>query len=130
MIQSNSIAIARQLIEGIAGGKDPAEIGALFADNLQFDIQGDASVLPWIEHQSGRSAIYRIHDRLRLLTEPFSFNVEESPVRGAAISLLRPAVAMEYVKDFFARLPGALGYRRARAPDHPADLAICSGSPK
>ena len=40
-----NIEIARALLDGIAGGRDPAQIAAGFAENLSFEIQGDNGVL-------------------------------------------------------------------------------------
>jgi ketosteroid isomerase-like protein len=91
MTQSKNIIIAQQLLDGIGGGKDPAEIGALFADDLQFEIQGDDGILPWIGHKSGREAIIGFIRNIRILAEPLSFDVEDilaSETRAAIVGAL------------------------------------------
>ena len=40
MSAQQNIDIARELLDGIANGRDPAEIAAPFADDLSFEIQG------------------------------------------------------------------------------------------
>jgi hypothetical protein len=57
MSEQQNIAIAKKLLEGIAGGQDPDAIAALFDNNLMFEIQGDDGVLPWIGRKTGRQAI-------------------------------------------------------------------------
>ena len=69
-----NIEIARALLDGIAGGRDPAQIAAGFAENLSFEIQGDDGVLPWIGRKVGRQAMA---DFMRDLTEPLAFEVED-----------------------------------------------------
>jgi len=57
MSHQQNIAVAQGLLQGIGGGQDPAEIAALFDDDLVFEIQGDDGVLPWIGRKTGRLAI-------------------------------------------------------------------------
>jgi hypothetical protein len=53
MNQDKNVAIARALLEGIGGGKDPADIAALFDERLLFEIRSDDGVIPGL---SGRRA--------------------------------------------------------------------------
>eukprot|EP01035_Chromulina_nebulosa_P051778 gene51778-70569_t len=53
----DNIRIAKTFLEGIGGGRDPAEIAAPFADDLIYDFQGDTEALPWIGHRTGRTAV-------------------------------------------------------------------------
>ena len=57
MSEQQNIAIAKKLLEGIAGGQDPDAVAALFNNNLVFEIQGDDGALPWIGRKTGRQAI-------------------------------------------------------------------------
>jgi uncharacterized protein len=57
MSEQQNIAIARKLLEGIAGGQHPNALAASFHINLVFEIQGDDGVLPWIGRKTGRQAI-------------------------------------------------------------------------
>ena len=77
MSAQRNIAIARELLDGIANGRDPAEIAAPFADNLSFEIQGDDGVLPWVGRKAGCGAMADFMRDLRDLTEPLAFDVED-----------------------------------------------------
>jgi ketosteroid isomerase-like protein len=95
MSHQQNIAIAQKLLEGIGGGKDPAEIAALFAPDLVFQIQGDTGVLPWIGHKTGRQAIADFVRDIRALTEPATFDVEDilaSDTRAAIIGALQTRI--------------------------------------
>src|ERR1700761_2940207 len=77
MSHKQNVATAQKLLEGIGGGRDPAEIAALFDANLEFDIQGDDGALPWIGHKIGRQAVADFIRDIRTLTEPVTFDVED-----------------------------------------------------
>jgi hypothetical protein len=95
MSQDKNVAIAQALLEGIGGGKDPADIAALFGEWLLFEIQGDDGVLPWIGRKTGRSAIADFIRDMRAMTEPVSFEVEDiltSESRAAIVGALETRV--------------------------------------
>jgi ketosteroid isomerase-like protein len=95
MSQDKNVAIAQAVLEGIGGGKDPADIAALFDERLLFEIQGDDGVLPWIGRKTGRSAIADFIRDLRAMTEPVSFEVEDiltSESRAAIVGALETRV--------------------------------------
>jgi uncharacterized protein (DUF302 family)/ketosteroid isomerase-like protein len=95
MSGQQNIAIAKKLLEGIAGGQDPAAIAALFAENLMFEIQGDDGVLPWTGRKTGRRAIADFMRDIRALTKPISFDVEDilaSESRAAIVGALRTRI--------------------------------------
>jgi len=95
MSHQQNIAIAQKLLEGIGGGKDPAEIAAMFDANLVFEIQGDDGVLPWIGRRTGRQAIAEFIRDIRALTEPVTFDVEDilaSDRRAAIIGALQTRI--------------------------------------
>jgi len=77
MSQDSNIAIAQRLLAGIGEGKDPDTLAAMFAEDLDFDIQGDDGVLPWIGHKTGRKAAADFFREIRVLTEPVRFEVED-----------------------------------------------------
>lgn len=90
-----NIEIARALLDGIAGGRDPAETAAAFAENLSFEIQGDNGVLPWIGRKVGRQAMADFMRDLRDLTEPLAFDVEDilaSEARAVIVGSLRSRI--------------------------------------
>jgi ketosteroid isomerase-like protein len=95
MSQQQNIAIAQALLEGIGGGKDPAEIAAPFAEDLVFEIQGDDGVLPWVGKKNGRQAVTDFIRGIRVLTEPVSFDVEDilsSDTRAAILGKLETRI--------------------------------------
>jgi uncharacterized protein len=95
MSQDKNVAIAQAVLEGIGGGKDPADIAALFDERLLFEIQGDDGVLPWIGRKTGRSAIADFIRDIRAMTEPVSFEVEDiltSESRAAIVGALETRV--------------------------------------
>jgi hypothetical protein len=95
MSHQRNVAIARKLLEGIGGGRDPAEIAALFDTDLVFEIQGDDGVLPWIGRKTGRQAIADFIRDIRTLTEPVTFEVEDilaSDSRAAIIGALQTRI--------------------------------------
>ena len=95
MSQDKNVAIAQAVLEGIGGGKDPADIAALVDERLLFEIQGDDGVLPWIGRKTGRSAIADFIRDVRAMTEPVSFEVEDiltSESRAAIVGALQTRV--------------------------------------
>ena len=95
MSYQQNVAIAQKLLEGIGGGKDPAEIAALFDAKLEFEIQGDDGVLPWIARKTGRQAIADFIRDIRALTEPVAFEVDDilaSEHRAAIIGALQTRI--------------------------------------
>ncbi len=95
MSQQRNITIARELLDGIGGGRDPAAIAALFDADLVFEIQGDDGVLPWIGRKTGRAAVADFIRDIRALTEPLAFDVEDilaSDSRAAIIGALRTRI--------------------------------------
>jgi len=77
MSYENNIAIAQKLLAGIGGGQHPEEIATLFSDDLAFEIQGDDGVLPWVGKKSGKQAMIDFISKIRILTEPLTFDVED-----------------------------------------------------
>ena len=95
MSEQQNTAIAKKLLEGIAGGGDPNAIAALFNKDFVFEIQGDDGVLPWIGRKTGRQAITDFIRDLRALTEPISVDVEDiltSKNRTAIVGALRTRI--------------------------------------
>ena len=95
MSYQQNVAIAQKLLEGIGGGKDPAEIATLFDAHVLFEIQGDDGVLPWIGRKTGRQAVADFIRDIRVLTEPVAFDVEDilaSDSRAAIIGALQTRI--------------------------------------
>jgi ketosteroid isomerase-like protein len=95
MTMQHNIAIARTLLDGIAAGRDPADIAAPFAEDLSFEVQGDDGVMPWVGRKVGRQAMADFMRDLRDLTETLSFDVEDilaSEARAVIVGSLRTRI--------------------------------------
>ena len=95
MSYPKNIAIAQKLLEGIGGGHEPDMIATPFAPDLQFEIQGDDGVLPWVGRKTGRAALSDFIREIRVLTEPISFDVEDilgSETRAAIVGALQTRI--------------------------------------
>ena len=77
MNQQENIGIAHQLLAGLGEGKEPGVIAALFGENVDFEIPGDAGALPWIGRRTGREAVADFIRGLRSMTEPVKFDVQD-----------------------------------------------------
>jgi uncharacterized protein len=77
MRQAKNVAMAQQLLAGIAEGKAPDALAAMFSEKLRFEIRGDDGALPWIGHKTGRQAAADFFRDIRMLTEPVKFEVED-----------------------------------------------------
>lgn len=95
MSRQRNIEIARTLLEGIGQGRDPEEIAAPFAEDLVFEVQGDADAMPWIGQWTGRQTMVDFLRDLRALTEPLSFDVDDilaSDDRAAIVGALQTRI--------------------------------------
>jgi len=68
-------SLARQLLEGLGAGADPAHLAALFSPDVHFEVPGDIGALPWLGHRTGRSAVEDFIRDTRSLTELRRFEV-------------------------------------------------------
>jgi ketosteroid isomerase-like protein len=95
MSHEKNIETAKKLLEGLSSGKDPDEIAAPFAEDLQFEIQGDDGVVPWVGRKRGRRALVDFVREIRLHTQPISFDVEDilaSDERVAIVGALQTRI--------------------------------------
>ena len=95
MSREQNIEIAKTLLEGMGTRRDPNEIAALFAEDLVFEIQGDAGVLPWVGRKTGRNAMADFMRDQRAMTEPLAFDVEDvlaSEERAVIVGRLRARI--------------------------------------
>jgi len=55
-IESN-LNIAHQFLARLGSGDSPESMAEMFSADLDWNIPGEAGVLPWVGHQTGRSAV-------------------------------------------------------------------------
>lgn len=78
MMNDINLGVARSLLENLANAASPADIAKLASSNLVFEVQGDATGLPWIgEAKHGRQALADFIQQQRQLIEPRAFRVED-----------------------------------------------------
>jgi ketosteroid isomerase-like protein len=77
MNQNDTLRLAQEFLRRVANDAEPAEIGKLFSETLEWDIAGDTGVLPWIGHKSGRAAITDFVRDSRAMLERISFEVHD-----------------------------------------------------
>ena len=77
MSQNNSLQLAQEFLHHMGGGAEPAEITALFSEDMTWTIAGDTGVLPWIGRKSGRAALIDFVNDSRAMIERISFEVHD-----------------------------------------------------
>ncbi len=77
MNQNDTLRLAEEFLSRMGSGAEPAEIAKLFSENMEWDIPGDAGVLPWIGKWSGRAAITDFVTNSRAMIERISFEVHD-----------------------------------------------------
>ena len=77
MSQNETFYLAQEFLGRMGGGAEPADIGKLFSESLQWEIAGDTGVLPWIGRKSGRAAITDFVRDSRAMTERIRFEVHD-----------------------------------------------------
>src|SRR5204863_3273281 len=77
MSQNETLHLAQEFLGRMGSGAAPTEIAKLFSETLEWEIAGDAGVLPWIGHKSGRAAITDFVRDSRAMIERISFEVHD-----------------------------------------------------
>ena len=75
MNQNDTLHLAQEFLGRMGSGAEPTEIAKLFSENLEWEIAGDAGVLPWIGKKSGRAAVINFVSDSRAMIERLSFDV-------------------------------------------------------
>ena len=76
--QKNTLQLTQEFLRLMGSGTKASDIAKLFSENLEWEIAGDTGVLPWIGKKSGRSALVDFVNGLRSLTEPITFDVNDT----------------------------------------------------
>ncbi len=76
--QKNTLHLTQEFLRLMGSGAEASDIAKLFSENLEWEIAGDTGALPWIGKKSGRSALVDFVNGLRSLTEPITFDVNDT----------------------------------------------------
>jgi hypothetical protein len=69
--------IAQQLLDAMGKGAPPEQIAGLFSADVNFQIAGEADLLPWLGRRTGRAAVSDFIRDTRRLIERINFDVHE-----------------------------------------------------
>src|SRR5476649_1648678 len=67
MSTTETLKIAQAFLQAIGSGAEPDAILAMFAEDVTFELPGDADAFPWVGRSAGRAAVARLLDGLRRL---------------------------------------------------------------
>jgi ketosteroid isomerase-like protein len=93
--ESDAGHLAREFLKRLGGGAEPAEVAALFSENLEWEIAGDDGALPWIGRKSGRRAVADFVSEAAAHLERLRFDVKDiltSETRAAILGSLASKV--------------------------------------
>jgi len=76
--QKNTLHLTQEFLRLMGAGAEASDIAKLFSENLEWEIAGDTGALPCIGKKSGRSALVDFVNGLRSLTEPITFDVNDT----------------------------------------------------
>jgi uncharacterized protein len=77
MSVEKNLDIAKQFLAKLGDGASPEEIAELFSVDLDWNIPGDAGVLPWMGHKNGRGAVVDFVRDSGQMIERLGFEVHE-----------------------------------------------------
>jgi len=77
MSSSANLQIAKTFLTKMASGAPPDDVAALFSADLDWNVPGDVSVLPWVGHQSGQKAVTDFLRESASMIKRISFEVHE-----------------------------------------------------
>ena len=77
MNKNDTLHLAQEFLRRMGSGAEPAEIAKLFSENMEWEIAGDTSILPWIGQKSARIAVTDFINDSRAMLERVAFEVHE-----------------------------------------------------
>jgi len=86
--QKNTLHLTQEFLRLMGAGAEASDIAKLFSENLEWEIAGDTGALPWIGKKSGRSALVDFVNGLRSLTEPITFDVNDTLINDKRAVIL------------------------------------------
>ncbi|MDB4964633.1 MAG: hypothetical protein JWN44_322 [Myxococcales bacterium] len=95
MSKNDAGHLAHEFLRRMGAGAAPAEVAALFSEQLEWEIAGDNGALPWIGKKSGRKAVADFISDALVLIERLRFDVKDiltSDTRAAIVGSLASRV--------------------------------------
>jgi ketosteroid isomerase-like protein len=77
MSRNDTFRLAQEFLSRLGSDAEPVKIAELFSENMEWEIAGDTSVLPWIGKKSGRAAIVDFIADSRAMIERISFDIHD-----------------------------------------------------
>jgi len=96
MNSQENLRLAKIFLEKLGSGASADEIAALCSPDLQWDIPGDAGVLPWVGHKVGNEAIREFIRDTRTMIERESLEIHDilaSEARAVILGHLRSRIS-------------------------------------
>ncbi|MBV8468321.1 MAG: nuclear transport factor 2 family protein [Burkholderiaceae bacterium] len=72
-----NLDLANAFLAKLGSGASPDQVAALFAEDLLWNIPGDAGALPWLGRKIGRSAVVDFVRDTRAMLERESFEIQD-----------------------------------------------------
>jgi ketosteroid isomerase-like protein len=88
MSSITNLQVARTFLTVIGSGASSDELAGLFSADLDWNIPGDAGVLPWVGHQSGRQAVADFVRDSASMVERISFEIDDVLANDARAVIL------------------------------------------
>ncbi len=95
MNSQDNLRLAQRFLEQLGSGASPSDIAALCEPDLDWNIPGDAGVLPWIGHKTGNSAIADFVSDTQTMIERVSLEIHDvlaSDARAVVLGHLQSRV--------------------------------------
>jgi ketosteroid isomerase-like protein len=77
MTASTNLRVAKTFLTAIGSGASPESVANLFSADVDWNVPGDAGVLPWVGHKSGRRAVTDFVRDSGSMLERISFEVHD-----------------------------------------------------
>ena len=77
MSEHHNLEIAKTLLARLSEGTSREDVAALFSADLDYEIQGEDGVLPWVGKKRGRSAMTDFLKALGAMTERIAFDIDD-----------------------------------------------------
>ncbi|WAH56923.1 nuclear transport factor 2 family protein [Pseudomonas silvicola] len=82
MTDESTRQAATHLFTTLASGASPAQIAALFNENVDWYIAGDTATVPWIGRKTGRQGVAEFYGQVRELLNSERFQLTDILVSG------------------------------------------------